>query len=80
MLRHDTAFHTQKITFSPHLNPNRGTHQKDSSLDLLKEKGKKKQKPKKKKLKRSQGKRNWAGLRSRSIKRDELKLVSVKAG
>lgn len=32
------------------------------------------------KLKRGQGKGNWADFRTMSIKRDELKLVNVKAG
>lgn len=36
-----------KITFSPHLNPKRGTHHKDSSLDLLKQEEKKNPKEKK---------------------------------
>lgn len=71
--RYDTAFHTQKIMFSSHHYPNRESHKKDSSLNL----------PQKQesetKLKRSQGKENWAGFRSRSIKRDKLKLISVNA-
>lgn len=37
----------------------------------------KNKKTKQNKLKRSQGKGNWAGFRSRSIKREKLKLVSV---
>lgn len=68
MLRHDTAFHAQKIMFSPHLNPNKGTHQKNSSLDLLKEQGGKK--PKKNKNLKEAKERETSGFRSRSIKKD----------
>ena len=58
--------HTKKITFSSHPNPNRGSHKTDSALTNTR-----------KKLKRSQGKGNWAGFRSRRIKTEKLELVSV---
>lgn len=68
----------KKIKFSSDSNQNRGSFKKESLLSLAQKQ--EKAKATTYKLKRGQEKGNWADFRIMSIKRDELKLVNVKAG
>lgn len=70
MLRYDTVYHIQKKLLSPPIPiPIEGAI-RQILLSLTNTR-------KQNKLKRSQGKGNWAGFRSRRIKREKLELVSV---